>query len=356
MMGCIFVPLWAALEILFAILFLSSFLEVRVKKDEMVWIAVVVWLVTAIYGLFKVQGIHGYLMYLLAAVLILLAIHGEYGPKGLCLLALVFLIPVVIDMAVLYLTAELSGLTYYLAATGGKVLPVVLVLVLRRFKLFSVGKHTQADGDMLLLRQHMEMQQESMAALEQNYRTQRKSAHEFEHHIQVLRDLLDRGEVDAARDYLDRLKKNRSIHVMSVSSNHPVIDVILNQKYQTARENEIKMQIQVNDLSPLTIPTDSLVVVLTNLLDNAIEACRRLDGYREIFCSVLYDDGLYISIRNTSEPVQIVDGKIPTSKQDSLSHGFGLLSVSYVLDKLDAEYTFGYDEGWFHFAAEIEQE
>ena len=355
-MGYVFTPLWAALQICFAMLFLSSFLEVRVKKDEMVWIAVVAWLVTAIYGLFEVQGIHGYLMYLLAAVLILLSAHGEYGSKGLCLLVLAFLIPVVIDMAVLSLTAELCGLPFYLTVTFGKVLPVVLVLVLRKFKLLSNGKQTQPDGDTLLLRQHMEMQQESMAALEQNYRMQRKSSHEFEHHMQVLRDLLDRGEMDAARDYLDRLKKNRSIHVMNVSSNHPVIDVILNQKYQTARENDIKMQIQVNDLSALTIPTDSLVVVLTNLLDNAIEACRRLDGYREIFCSVLYDDGLYISIRNTSEEVAIVDGKIPTSKQDSLSHGFGLLSVTYVLDKLDAEYTFGYDEGWFHFAAEIEHE
>lgn len=355
-MGYVFTPLWAALQIGFAMLFLSSFLEVRVKKDEMVWIAVVAWLVTAIYGLFEVQGIHGYLMYLLAAVLILLSAHGEYGSKGLCLLVLAFLIPVVIDMAVLSLTAELCGLPFYLTVTFGKVLPVVLMLVLRKFKLLSNGKQTQPDGDTLLLRQHMEMQQESMAALEQNYRMQRKSSHEFEHHMQVLRDLLDRGEMDAARDYLDRLKKNRSIHVMNVSSNHPVIDVILNQKYQTARENDIKMQIQVNDLSALTIPTDSLVVVLTNLLDNAIEACRRLDGYREIFCSVLYDDGLYISIRNTSEEVAIVDGKIPTSKQDSLSHGFGLLSVTYVLDKLDAEYTFGYDDGWFHFAAEIEHE
>ena len=356
MMQYIFIPLWAALQICFALLFLSSFLEVNRRKDEMVWIAVVAWLVTAIFGLFQVQGIHGYLMYLLAVVLVLLAVHGEYGPKGLCLLAFAFLIPVVIDMAVLYLAEDVKGLGYYLAVTGGKALPALLILMLRRFKLLSSGKDSQQDSDMLLLRQHMEMQQESMAALEQNYRMQRKSAHEFEHHIQVLRDLLDRSEVDAAREYLDRLKKNRSIHVMSVSSNHPVIDVILNQKYQTARENEIKMQIQVNDLSALTIPTDSIVVVLTNLLDNAIEACRRLDGYREIFCSVLYDDGLYISIRNTSEPVQIVDGKIPTSKQDSLSHGFGLLSVTYVLDKLDAEYTFGYDEGWFHFAAEIEYE
>lgn len=356
MMGYVFTPLLAALEILFAMLFLSSFFDIRLRKDETIWVGVLAWLGTTVYGLFQVQGLHGYLMYLLCCVLILLVVHGEYGPKGLCLLVFVFLIPVVIDMAVLYLTTELYGLTYYLAVTGGKVLTVVLILVLRRFHLLRRGKQNQPEVDLLLLRQHMEMQQESMTALEQNFRMQRKSAHEFEHHIQVLRDLLSQGEVDSAQEYLDRLRRNRSIHVISVSSNHPVIDVILNQKYQTARENEIRMQIQVNDLSQLKIPTDSLVVVLTNLLDNAIEACRRLEGYREIFCDVLCDDGLYISIRNTSEKVTVVDGKIPTSKQDSLSHGFGLLSVTYVLDELNAEYTFGYDEGWFHFAAEIEYE
>ena len=329
---------WAALQITFAYLLFGFFLQSEIHKEETRWFLVIAWLVTAIYGFFNVEGIYGYLMYLLMAVLMLLCVFGESSGQGLCLLVFAFLIPVCCDLL-----------------PFGKLLPLLCVLVLRRFG-NRIQRTTPEEMDNLLLRQHMEMQQESMSALEQNYRMQRKSAHEFEHHIQVLRDLLDHGEVDAARDYLDRLKKNRSIHVMSVSSNHPVIDVILNQKYQTARENEIKMQIQVNNLSAVTVPTDSLVVVLTNLLDNAIEACRRIDGYREIFCSVLHDDGLYISIRNTSEPVQIVDGKIPTSKQNSLSHGFGLLSVTYVLDKLNAEYTFGYDEGWFHFAAEIEYE
>ena len=354
MMEYLFSPVWAALQIGFAFLFLSSFLEIKRRREEVAWIAVVAWLLTAIYSLLRVEGIHGYLVYLLSPVVLLLVAHGQYGPKGLCLLVLTFLIPVIIDMAVLYLTTELRGLPYYLAVTGGRMLPVALVAVLRHFKLLSDQKQHQPEQDMLLLRQHMEMQQESMSALEQNYRMQRKSAHEFEHHIQVLRDLLDRNETDAARDYLHRLQKNRSIHTMSVNSNHPVIDVILNQKYQAAWENEIKMQITVNDLSALTIPTDSLVVVLTNLLDNAIEACRHLDGYREILCSVLYDEGLYLSIRNTSAPVEIIDSKIPTSKQDSLSHGFGLMSVTFCLDELEAEYTFGYDEGWFHFAAEIE--
>lgn len=357
MMRYLLIPLWAALQILFARLFLGAFLKSKRRKDEAIWITAAVWLLTTIFGMFEVQGFYSYLMYLLSCALILLAVHGEYGPKGLCLLVFAFGIPVVVDLAVRHLITNISGPLCDLIITVGKTLPCLLVLMLRKFKLFSTGKHrTESDGDMLLLRQHMEMQQESMVALEANFRRQRRSAHEFEHHLQVLRDLLERDEVEAARDYLDRLKKNRSIQVISVSSNHPVIDVILNQKYQTARENEIKMQIKVNDLSALTIPTDSLVVMLTNLLDNAIEACRRIDSYREIFCSILYEDGLYISIRNTSGPVQTVDGKIPTSKQDSLSHGFGLMSVSYVLDQLGAEYTFGYEEGWFHFAAEIEQE
>lgn len=353
MMGYLFIFLWAALQTCFTVSFFASFLEVKHRKSDVLWVAIVAWLLTAIFGLFEPQGIQSYVVFLLSAVIILLAVHGEYGPKGLCLLIFVFLIPALIDLAVSYLTVKLSGMAYYLAVTCGKILPVVLVFALRRL-LSAAIRNQKSDQDMLLLRQHMEMQQDNMNALEQNYRAQRKTAHEFEHHLQVIQELLNRGEMAATQEYVARLRKNRSIMVYSVNSGNPVIDVILNQKYQTARENEIKMHIQVNDLSALTIPTDSLVVVLTNLLDNAIEACRRIDGYREIVGCVLYNNGLYISIRNTSMPVQIVDGKIPTSKADSLSHGFGLMSVTFVLDNLDAEYTFGYDEGWFNFAVEIE--
>lgn len=350
MMEFLFVPVWAALQLCFAYLFLSAFLVAQRRGEEAGWLLAAIWLMDTLVGFCSLDGMYGYLMYLLSVVLLLLTVYGEYGPKGLCLLVFAVVVPVVLDLAVLYLAEPLAGIGYYLAVTLGRGLAVGLALLLRRFA------HRKEDGTQhdALLRQHMEMQRESMRALEQNYRLQRKSTHEFEHHMQVLRDLLEQDQVEASRDYLARLRKNRSIHVMSVNSKHPVIDVILNQKYQTAQENEIKMQIRVNDLSGVDMPADSLVVVLTNLLDNAIEACRRVDGYREIFCSILADeDGLYLSVRNTSMPVDIHDGRIATSKADSLSHGFGLISVGYVLDELGAEYTFGYDEGWFHFAAEI---
>ncbi len=352
MMEIVFAFLWALMQTGFAYLFVSAFLSGKRPKSETAWALVGAWLVNGLFGVFEVQGIHGYLMYLLTVVFLLLGLYGEYSARGFCLLVFAFLVPAAADAAASYLAQDLQGLPYYLAITGGKAFALLFAGALHRYKRTS-AQTEQADSEALLLRQHMEMQHESMVALEQSYRLQRKSTHEFEHHLQVLRDLLDNGETGAAREYLHRLRRNRSIHTISVSSNHPVVDAILNQKYQTARQNEIKMQLQVSDLSALQVPSDSLAVVLTNLLDNAIEACRRIDGYREIFCAVSYDDGLYISIRNTSLPVNIVDGKIPTSKADSLSHGFGLLSVSYVLDSLGAEYTFGYEEGWFHFTAEM---
>ncbi len=342
MMEPFYFSLWAGLQIAFPYLFFSAYLERKTTRDQALLFCLLAGIATAAYNLLVSHGVHAYFVQLLTMVLMLLCLFGEEGWKGLGLLTLAFAITVSVDVCLGF---------HPLAQTAGKLLMLAIPLLLGKFR---ADPRRAEENDTLLLRQHMEMQAESIEALERSYRIQRKSTHEFEHHLQILGDLLNQGATDAAREYLQRLRKDRSIQSLSVSSRHPVIDVILNQKHQTAQENGIRMQLQVNDLSALTIPANDLAVILTNLLDNAIEACRGLEGYREILCSILLEECLYISIRNTSNPVTIADGSIPTSKADSLSHGFGLRSVSYLLDQLNAEYTFRYEEGFFHFAAEID--
>ena len=217
----------------------------------------------------------------------------------------------------------------------------------------SIEKATERDQDLCLLRQQISIQTENYSALKKNYSVQRKSTHEFERHIQVIRDLLDRKEYETALDYVRQIQADRTLKVFNITSNNPVIDVVLNQKYQVAQENGIKMQVKVNDLSAVTIKTNELVVLLSNLLDNAIEACMKIERNKEIACSVLKEDSIYIFIRNTSSPVTIIHGEIPTTKQDATEHGYGLQAVKYILDQLEAEYTFAYNDGWFQFAAEI---
>ena len=61
----------------------------------------------------------------------------------------------------------------------------------------------------------------------------------------------------------------------------------------------------------------------------------------------------FISVRNTSEPVVIISGSIPTTKPEPQMHGFGLANIRLILEKYSGEYTMFYENGWFQFTADI---
>lgn len=351
-MEYIMYALWTVLELLYSLLIFSIFFEKKHQWNDTAWFVVLVWLLLTAYTCVSGISVFLYVARLLVMTVMLMYLFGETGAQGLGILALAFCGSLLPELIAQSLT-ETGTARCYIAMTAAELSSILVAWLVGRYLMNRVNRRQVQELEDLLQRQHMEMQTESINALEHNYRQQRRVTHEFEHHLQVLDELLTNGAAADARDYIRSLRSSRSYRTISVNSHHSVIDVILNQKYQTAKESGIKMQLQVNDLSGVTILTESLVVILSNLLDNAIEACRRLDGYREIDCSVLRDDSLYIAVRNTSEPVQVEDGQIATSKDDALNHGYGLGNVCYLVDKLGGEYTFDYEDGWFQFVAEI---
>lgn len=214
-------------------------------------------------------------------------------------------------------------------------------------------KSTKNAQETALMQQQMEIQTDSILALERSYRTQRYATHDYQNQLQTINDLLTSGKNETALQYIQELQGMRITRIFSVNSHHPIIDAILNHKYQSAQEQGIDVQVQVNDLSLITLETDILVVLLTNLLDNAIEACMRLSSERAMLCRIIATETIYISIRNTSLPVTIVNNHIPTTKEPKKDHGYGLSHIQYILNQLNAEFTFTYENGWFEFVAEI---
>lgn len=214
-------------------------------------------------------------------------------------------------------------------------------------------RNTSEAKKLALLNQQMDIQTSSIMALEKNYRAQRKATHEYRNQLQTIHDLLMAENKDAALSYIQQLQGMQPTRFFTVNSHHPIIDAVLNQKYQQAQEHDIDVQMQVNDLSCVSICTDHLVVLLSNLLDNAIEACLRLTDCRAIRCSIILSDSLYLSVRNTSLPVEINGNFIPTSKDPKEDHGYGLPHIDFILNQLHAEYALSCEDGWFEFAAEI---
>lgn len=214
-------------------------------------------------------------------------------------------------------------------------------------------KRITEEKELILLTQQMDIQAKSISALEKSYRAQRVATHEFQHHLQTIHDLLEQKELETLTGYVNQLQGIHTTRLLSVNTKHPIIDAVLNQKYQAAKELDIEIAFHVTDLSSISIDTTVLVVLLSNLLDNAIEACQQLSGDRIINCTILANDELFISIKNPSIPVIINNGLIETTKTPKEEHGYGLITVKHILSQLNAEHTMYYEDGYFQFAVEV---
>ena len=214
-------------------------------------------------------------------------------------------------------------------------------------------KRSHDEHQLALMNQQMEIQTQNIIALEKSYRAQRHASHEFNHQMQAVAQLLSRKEYLEAEKYLQEIQGNYSVRTFAVNSHHPLLDAVLNQKYQTACEQEIELTFVLNDLSTVKIKANQLVVLFSNLLDNALEACRKCEGEKVIQCRIEKTTCLYVSIRNTSPSVNIVNNQIETTKMSKSEHGYGLKNVQRILNELHAEYAFDYSNGWFQFVAEI---
>lgn len=206
------------------------------------------------------------------------------------------------------------------------------------------------------LKREEKIQVESINALREAYSAQRKASHEFNRHINLIHALLSENHPEEALKYVNKISNLHIGYSQVVTTNHIILDAIFNQKYSISQINNIEMEFQINDLSHVNLPNHYLVVLLCNLIDNAIEACFRLQHSRIIQIKMTYSSEhqeILLCIRNTALPVKIDGNSIQTTKDSSSEHGYGLPTVLNILQELNADFTFDYDDGWFQFTTII---
>lgn len=222
--------------------------------------------------------------------------------------------------------------------------------------LFDYMERTSLEREQLIAAsERARVQDENVGALSAAYGAQRKMTHDFRAHLVALAELLERDNTEEARRYLAELRVRTTERVLLVNSHNAAIDAVLNQKGYAGQKKGIDMRFRVSDLSPLHIPSADITVVLGNLLDNAIEACAEFpkeERWTDI--RLFYQENedsplLFLVVINPSKPVKIVDGRIATSKKDTMLHGFGLRNVQDILKQYDAEHTILWENGQFIF-------
>lgn len=227
---------------------------------------------------------------------------------------------------------------------------IAIILLLDQF-----DAQQQAILDNRLLQRELKLAHDSISSLAASYANERKLTHDCQNELAVIQGLLKKSQAETvATNYISQLLKQEYVPSLSISTHRTVVDVLLNQKYAIAVQKQIKFRVHLDDLSNFPLPDDALVVVLSNLVDNAIEACEQINDPSKrlilVKAHVSGEDSILFIENSVASPVKISNGHIATTKKDALRHGYGLQNVFAVINSFGGIYALQCSDLKFSFA------
>ena len=217
--------------------------------------------------------------------------------------------------------------------------PVLLILVLLTVWLLFFLRVTrkERDGFKALNKINEELVDSQTKYFEASAKADseiRAIRHDMKNNIQVLMLLLEQGEHDKMREYLEEMGENLTSADISAHTGNTIADSIIAEK--TAKAEALGLSFECSGrITDIEISPVDMCKMLANLLDNAIEAASapelsEIEDSQKIIKLVFKktDNFFMISVTNPCiRAPQIKDGKIVTSKKDSKNHGFGIHNI-----------------------------
>ena len=204
-----------------------------------------------------------------------------------------------------------------------------------------------------LFRLRAKNQTDMYRSVSENFVKQRKITHEYKNQILCIESLINAENYDGLKNYIKNISGHLSTELDYIKTNNVIVDAILNSKYRETLEKGIIFIFQLNDLSKINLSDEDIVVILSNLLSNAIEACEKYSGKKIIKLKFIQEgDNIIISVKNTyNGKLEIKDGEIQTSKlYESDEHGIGIKNIIDVIEKYQGSYTIQNDKEEFYFS------
>lgn len=171
------------------------------------------------------------------------------------------------------------------------------------------------------------------------YQTNARLYHDFNNHMQVLSQILAQKKYKEAESYLNNLSQPLKNLNDKIWTGNDIIDIILNKKILEMDKYKIKHIEDIEYPLPIVLDNSDLCSILTNLLDNAVEACNKNINQHNRWIRIVIkriNSMIYIKISNGIEiKPKITNNHINTTKRLSSFHGWGLDNVKRAVEKYD---------------------
>lgn len=194
--------------------------------------------------------------------------------------------------------------------------------------IFHINQQNHYEMENALLYMQITQQEKRIREEEKNYREVQLLRHDLKRYLVTYRQLLQEGKYEVIEADIDKILGKRLNTNHCVYTENTILNAVICEKMEQCSIKNIKIEVQVN--ADKDMDSIEYGVVLSNLLDNAIEAEEQKKEENRYICLNIgvEQNMIHLVVGNyISESVLQNNALLETSKKNKQLHGIGLRGV-----------------------------
>ena len=184
-------------------------------------------------------------------------------------------------------------------------------------------------GEMRLLRSQHRILEHELEAEDEFVETARRYRHDFRHHVALMREYAEAGDMDAMRRYLAEADADIERTKMPAWCQNKVVDSLIRISARRCAAAGISCSFAADVPEDLPLSGPELVALFGNLLENAVDGASKASEPSLRLDADIRNGVFFIEIRNSMSGDIIWNDNLPVSTKEG--GGIGLRSVRNVV-------------------------
>ncbi len=178
-----------------------------------------------------------------------------------------------------------------------------------------------------------------------------KIRHDIKNHLITVKTLLASNDIQKANALLsEAIGQTDDISInIDKSTGNSIIDAAIAYKSAICKNKGITFEYDLNMLPPLRIDDIDISSIISNMLDNAIEASEHMNNPCVKIKIKMHRSYLSVTVINKYDTSVLVNnqGRLLSSKSNSSEHGYGIQIIKEIAAKYDGDSTWKLNNGIF---------
>lgn len=227
---------------------------------------------------------------------------------------------------------------------------ILLINILVFYMYNKIAKLVAVEGEKGLITQQNKYFHEQLSLMQDSQEATKSIRHDMRNHLASIKARIETGEYQKAEKYITDTIGQLDIKEEISHTGHFLLDSIINYKLRNIKKCGV--QLQYTAVIPIDLPIDDfdLTIILGNLLDNALEALKRINAAeKQLEIHLAYEKGCFlIKVQNTYNGDLLIEKGLPvTQKSNPHYHGIGLKNVRAVAAKYRGSLDITHESGTF---------